>query len=249
MRVSNLALLAALAVALFGAEPASAGQENWFIFGKRSVETDRAPAPRVNRRNVRAPSYRERQVRSRQALPARQSTSVRKPRRLATTPTTSSVYQPARQYQRQTVAYYGDQAPGTVVIDTRERFLYHVHADGTATRYGVGVGRAGFEWRGTATIERKAEWPDWRPPKEMIAREKAKGRTLPEMMPGGPNNPLGARALYLYQGKRDTLYRIHGTNNPRSIGLAMSSGCIRMMNDDVTHLYNSVSMGTKVVVM
>ncbi|MCB1492636.1 MAG: L,D-transpeptidase [Rhodobiaceae bacterium] len=160
-----------------------------------------------------------------------------------------AAYQPAAAYRRQTVQYNGPEEPGTIVIDTHERFLFHVNGDGTATRYGVGVGRAGFEWSGTAQVGRKSEWPDWRPPAEMIEREKAKGRTLPDVMPGGPNNPLGARALYLYQGGNDTLYRIHGTNNPRSIGLAMSSGCIRMMNEDVTDLYSHVSIGTKVVVM
>ncbi|MEL6921803.1 MAG: L,D-transpeptidase [Pseudomonadota bacterium] len=157
--------------------------------------------------------------------------------------------QPARQidpmYLPQTVAYNGSHAAGTIVIDTRDRFLYLVNGDGTAKRYGVGVGKAGFEWSGTERITRKAEWPSWRPPASMIAREKKKGRHLPSFMPGGPENPLGARALYL----GSTLYRIHGTNAPWTIGQAMSSGCIRMRNEDVTDLYNRVRVGAKVVVL
>ncbi|MGP9821950.1 L,D-transpeptidase, partial [Salinarimonas sp. NSM] len=144
-------------------------------------------------------------------------------------------------YRRQTVAYEGRHAPGTIVIDTRNKFLYLVQEGGTALRYGVGVGREGFSWRGTERITRKAEWPDWRPPAAMRRRQPE----LPAFMPGGPSNPLGARALYL----GDTLYRIHGTNEPGSIGRAMSSGCIRMMNDDVVDLYQRVRVGTLVVVM
>lgn len=120
--------------------------------------------------------------------------------------------------------------------------------DGEAMRYGVGVGREGFAWAGRARIRRKAEWPKWTPPAEMIKRrpDLAKYRNG---MPGGPDNPLGARALYLYQGSRDTLYRIHGTNEPWTIGQAMSSGCIRLLNDDVKDLYNRVGLGTRVVVL
>ncbi|MEO1745269.1 MAG: L,D-transpeptidase [Pseudomonadota bacterium] len=148
-------------------------------------------------------------------------------------------------YLPQTVAYNGGHAPGTLVVDTRDRFLYLVNSDGTALRYGVGVGKAGFEWSGTEKITRKAEWPSWRPPASMIAREKKKGRHLPTYMAGGPSNPLGARALYL----GNTLYRIHGTNQPWSIGQAVSSGCIRMRNEDVTDLYTRVKVGAKVVVL
>ncbi|MFZ2101386.1 MAG: L,D-transpeptidase [Oricola sp.] len=144
----------------------------------------------------------------------------------------------------QTVAYNGPEAPGTIVIDTVDRFLYLVEANGQARRYGVGVGKPGFEWAGTHKITRKAEWPEWRPPAEMIQRERANGRILPVMMEGGPNNPLGARALYL----GSTLYRIHGTNAPWTIGQAVSSGCIRMRNEDVTELYQRVGVGTKVIV-
>jgi lipoprotein-anchoring transpeptidase ErfK/SrfK len=141
----------------------------------------------------------------------------------------------------QEVAFDGSQKPGTIVIDTSERFLYLVEADGRAMRYGVGVGREGFEWKGTKTIERKAEWPDWRPPSEMLKRRP----DLPTFMAGGPDNPLGARAMYL----AGTLYRIHGSNEPWSIGQAVSSGCIRMRNEDVIDLYGRVPVGTTVVVM
>ncbi|WP_265516577.1 L,D-transpeptidase [Nitratireductor luteus] len=145
----------------------------------------------------------------------------------------------------QEVNYDGPHKPGTIVVDTGQRFLYLVQPGGKARRYGVGVGKEGFSWSGTEKISQKREWPDWRPPAEMIAREKKKGRILPAHMKGGPSNPLGARALYL----GSTLYRIHGTNAPWTIGRAVSSGCIRMRNEDVTDLYNRVQVGTKVVVI
>ncbi|EKF41152.1 ErfK/YbiS/YcfS/YnhG protein [Nitratireductor indicus C115] len=145
----------------------------------------------------------------------------------------------------QVVDYSGKHGAGTVIVDTQQRFLFLVMKDGKARRYGVGVGKEGFGWNGTEKITQKREWPDWRPPAEMIAREKAKGRVLPAHMKGGPANPLGARALYL----GSTLYRIHGTNAPWTIGRAVSSGCIRMRNEDVMDLYNRVGVGTKVVVM
>ncbi len=142
------------------------------------------------------------------------------------------------------------RAPGDIVVNTRKRKLYFVLENGDAIEYGVGVGRAGFNWKGEAHIARKAEWPAWHPPKEMIARElKQYGRRLPNRMEGGPKNPLGARALYLFQGKKDTLYRIHGTNKPHTIGHAMSSGCIRMVNEEVIDLYNRVRVGAKVEVI
>jgi len=142
------------------------------------------------------------------------------------------------------VNYNGTQKPGTIIIDTSDRFLYLVQANGTAMRYGVGVGKTGFSWTGTEKITQKKVWPSWRPPAEMIAREKKKGRILPAFMDGGPSNPLGARALYL----GSTLYRIHGTNQPWSIGSAVSSGCIRMRNQDVEDLYTRVDVGTTVIV-
>jgi lipoprotein-anchoring transpeptidase ErfK/SrfK len=149
------------------------------------------------------------------------------------------------QYLPQMVAYESRQKPGTIVIDTNNRFLYLVMANGQARRYGVGVGKPGFEWAGEHKVTRKAEWPDWNPPAEMISREAAKGHYLPARMQGGPENPLGARAMYL----GSTLYRIHGTNAPWTIGSAVSSGCIRMRNEDVTDLYGRVDIGTKVIVM
>ncbi|WJH39089.1 L,D-transpeptidase [Aliirhizobium terrae] len=149
------------------------------------------------------------------------------------------------QFLPQTVAYDTAEKPGTIVIDTNNRFLYLVQDGGQAMRYGVGVGKPGFEWAGEHRVTRKAEWPSWVPPKEMIAREAAKGHYLPARMDGGPENPLGARAMYL----GSTLYRIHGTNAPWTIGSAVSSGCIRMRNEDVTDLYGRVDVGTKVIVM
>ena len=151
-------------------------------------------------------------------------------------------------YLPQVVSYDTHHPAGTIIVDPHNRFLYLVEENGQARRYGVGVGRAGFGWSGTATIQRRAEWPRWTPPASMIERQ-------PELeewrhgMPGGIDNPLGARALYLYEGGRDTLYRIHGTNQPWTIGQAMSSGCIRMRNEDVTDLYERVRIGARVVVL
>ncbi|MFD1695917.1 L,D-transpeptidase [Roseibium aestuarii] len=150
-----------------------------------------------------------------------------------------------REYRRKVVSYSGSEAPGTIVVDTKARYLYHVMGHGKAMRYGIGVGRDGFTWKGSQKITRMAKWPGWTPPPEMIARERQKGRKLPAHMPGGPQNPLGARALYL----GNTIYRIHGTNEDWSIGHAVSSGCIRMFNEDVEHLYEQVSVGTVVKVL
>jgi lipoprotein-anchoring transpeptidase ErfK/SrfK len=154
-----------------------------------------------------------------------------------------------KKYSRRNVNIKTSQPVGTIIINTDKKFLYHITGKNKATRYGVGVGREGFAWNGDATIKRKAKWPTWTPPAEMREREKAKGIILPITQKGGIDNPLGARALYLYQGNRDTLYRIHGTNQPWSIGLNLSSGCIRMLNSDVEHLYEKVKLGSKVVVM
>ena len=145
------------------------------------------------------------------------------------------------QFLRQRVDYQGSEAPGTIVIDTPNHFLYLVEPDGKAMRYGIGVGRPGFTWSGVHTISSMKEWPDWVPPKEMLQRQPY----LPHHMAGGPNNPLGARALYL----GSTLYRIHGSNEPWTIGHNVSSGCIRMRNADVVDLYSRVKLGTKVVVL
>jgi lipoprotein-anchoring transpeptidase ErfK/SrfK len=154
-----------------------------------------------------------------------------------------------RQFRRQVVDFKTKEAAGTIVVKPSQHFLYYVLGDGKAIRYGIGVGREGFGWSGTVTIGRKAEWPTWTPPPEMVARERARGRILPASMAGGPNNPLGARALYLYRGGNDTLYRIHGTSEPWTIGLNVSSGCIRMLNKDVVDLYNRAKVGAKVVVL
>jgi lipoprotein-anchoring transpeptidase ErfK/SrfK len=151
---------------------------------------------------------------------------------------------------KEVVPFKTKEAPGTVIINTGERRLYYVLPSGKAIRYGIGVGRQGFEWSGVAQIGFMRSWPEWHPPKEMIVRElRQYGRRLPDVMPGGPENPLGARALYLYQGSRDTLYRIHGTNAPQTIGQAMSSGCIRMLNEEVIDLHDRVRIGTKVIVI
>jgi len=143
--------------------------------------------------------------------------------------------------QRQVVNYPSREAPGTIIIDTPHTFLYYVLGNGKAMRYGIGVGREGFTWSGTKAVVRKAEWPDWYPPSEMIARQPY----LPRMTAGGPGNPLGARAMYI----GGTEYRIHGTNDPTTIGKHVSSGCIRLTNDDVIDLFNRVKVGSKVVVL
>jgi lipoprotein-anchoring transpeptidase ErfK/SrfK len=151
-------------------------------------------------------------------------------------------------FHRQIVPWEGIQEPGTIVVDPGERFLYHVMDNGSAVRYGVGVGRAGFAWSGEAHIAMKRRWPRWVPPEDMVYRD-ANALKWVNGMPGGPENPLGARALYLHANGEDTLYRIHGTNDPSSIGQAMSSGCIRMLNEDVADLFERVTKGTKVVVL
>ena len=152
-------------------------------------------------------------------------------------------------YHRQTVDYPTREAPGTLVIDPDQHFLYFVLGDGQAIRYGIGVGRTGFGWRGTVRVGNKAEWPVWTPPPVMIARERQRGHHLPAYMAGGPQNPLGARAMYLYGQSGDSGFRIHGTSEPWTIGLNVSSGCIRLINDDVIDLYDHVKVGAKVVVL
>jgi lipoprotein-anchoring transpeptidase ErfK/SrfK len=143
-------------------------------------------------------------------------------------------------YEKQEVFFRTTEAPGTIIIDTQNRFLYLVQGNNRALRYGIGVGRDGFQWSGLKKITRKQEWPDWRPPPEMIERQPY----LPRFMAGGPGNPLGARAMYL----GTTVYRIHGTNQPQTIGHAISSGCFRLVNDDVIDLYDRVPVGTKVII-
>jgi len=149
-------------------------------------------------------------------------------------------YKPDPKYKKQQVSYSTTEKPGTIIIETRKRFLYYVLGNGKALRYGIGVGRYGFTWKGTERLTRKAEWPDWHPPREMLERDP----DLPEFMEGGPKNPLGARALYL----GSTEYRIHGTAQPWTIGQAVSSGCIRLTNDNVIDLYSKAKIGAKVIV-
>lgn len=191
--------------------------------------TRRATAP-VQRRQVQQPQVRRANWWSPRQQPVRQQPRKQRPSR-----------QVAPQFLPTVVDYHGKHKPGTIVIDTNARYLYLVQNDGTARRYGVGVGKPGFEWAGTHKITRKAEWPDWRPPAAMRKRRP----DLPVFMAGGPDNPLGARALYL----GSTLYRIHGSNQPWTIGHAVSSGCIRMRNEDVMDLYERVRVGTRVIVM
>jgi lipoprotein-anchoring transpeptidase ErfK/SrfK len=149
-------------------------------------------------------------------------------------------YQLDPEWQKQVVLYRTTEAPGTIIVSTTERHLYLIQPGGRAIRYGIGVGRDGFQWQGLLNISKKAEWPDWTPPPEMIARQPY----LPRFMAGGPGNPLGARAMYLGA----TVYRIHGTNQPWTIGTKISSGCFRLVNADVSDLYDRVPVGTKVVV-
>ena len=149
-------------------------------------------------------------------------------------------YQLDPEWQKQMVLYRTNEVPGTIIVSTAERHLYLIQPGGRALRYGIGVGRDGFQWQGLVTITNKKEWPDWTPPPEMIARQPY----LPRFMAGGPGNPLGARAMYL----GTTVYRIHGTNAPETIGQAVSSGCFRLVNDDVVDLYARVQVGTHVIV-
>ena len=180
------------------------------------------------------------QAMPRTALYARPSPAT-EPTQVAYAPAAAPRRLPDARFQRQEVDYDGGHAAGTIVIDTPNKFLYLVQGDGRALRYGIGVGRPGFEWSGVKNISRKAEWPDWTPPAEMLLRRP----DLPRHMDGGPENPLGARAMYL----GSSLYRIHGTNEPATIGTNVSSGCIRLTNDDVTDLYDRVRVGAKVVVL
>lgn len=151
-------------------------------------------------------------------------------------------------FRRQMVTFRTAEVPGTIIIDGNQHFLYLVQPGGQAIRYGIGVGREGFGWAGIVRVGRRAEWPTWTPPAEMVARDPNAAKWAGGM-PGGPDNPLGARALYLYEGDSDTIYRIHGTVEPWTIGLDVSSGCIRMNNDDIIDLYSRVDVGAKVIVL
>jgi lipoprotein-anchoring transpeptidase ErfK/SrfK len=209
-----LAVASAMAAAFF-ATAASANPLEFFPFGQPfSYQQPAAQAPSFARDSYARDSY------------ARDS------------------YEGAEQgdrFRRQVVDFPSREAAGTVIVDTPHTYLYYVLGNGKAIRYGIGVGRDGFTWSGTETVSRKAEWPDWTPPAEMIARQPY----LPRFMAGGPSNPLGARAMYL----GNTIYRIHGTNAPETIGHNVSSGCIRLVNEDVMDLYGRVNVGTKVIVL
>lgn len=210
----------------------------------RRVSRDYAPRPVYRRVVRRLPDggvlvQPGRQVVRRMPVDRVQTAGIAAPQKRIVQPQMNPIYLPRE------VDYPSDLKPGSIVIDSPNKFLYYVRGDGTARRYGVGVGKDDMGWTGTQNVSRKAEWPEWRPPAEMIAREKAKGRVLPAFMAGGEANPLGARALYL----GSTLYRIHGTNAPWTIGTQASSGCIRMRNQDVIELYEMVKVGAKVVVM
>ncbi|MFN7009359.1 MAG: L,D-transpeptidase [Allorhizobium sp.] len=244
-----LAALAGLCVTLTAMQPASASDR----YGSRPpvIVSPDLSAPWVmqlggaQRPVVYAPRAVQPQVRTYQRQVQR-----RAPQATLVQPAAARPNKPVRTqidpiFLPQMVAYETPHKPGTIVIDTNNRFLYLVTGNGQARRYGVGVGKPGFEWAGKHKITAKKEWPDWTPPREMIAREAAKGHYLPARMDGGPENPLGARAMYL----GSTLYRIHGTNAPWTIGSGVSSGCIRMRNEDVVDLYERVNVGTTVIVM
>jgi lipoprotein-anchoring transpeptidase ErfK/SrfK len=210
---------AALAVATLAAVPAEAAQPQPFPF------LPFLPQPAAMQPMAYAPT--EPSMPTVQALPQDDEASP-------------AAELPAR-LKRQIVGYATREAPGTIIVDTPNTYLYYVLGNGRALRYGIGVGRDGFTWSGVQSITRKAEWPDWTPPPEMIARQPY----LPRHMAGGPGNPLGARAMYL----GGTIYRIHGTNAPSTIGTHVSSGCIRLTNDDVADLYARVNVGAKVIVL
>jgi lipoprotein-anchoring transpeptidase ErfK/SrfK len=207
--------------------------------------TGRDPTPAA--RPSPDPQAMPRVMRSREPEPARDPFTGEPVRRqMAALPQRGEIDRPIERvldprFERQQVAYTGPHRPGTIIIDTNQKFLFLVQEGGQALRYGIGVGRPGFEWKGVKSITRKAEWPDWRPPEAMLRRRP----DLPRFMEGGLNNPLGARALYL----GSSLYRIHGTNEPHTIGQAVSSGCFRMTNDDVIDLYNRVRVGMRVIVI
>ena len=251
----TILLAGTAAIAALAAQPASAQSRYaerpplvvspdlsapWVMQLKRSPQGRRYAAPAVREQvSLRpAPAMRRQMERQRRAVDPNVRTAA-----VAAPPAQRFTMDPM--FLPQEVDYASEEKPGTIIIDQQSKFLYFIRGDGKARRYGVGVGKEGMDWRGVEPVTRKAEWPDWRPPAEMIARERAKGRILPAHMPGGEANPLGARALYL----GSTLYRIHGTNAPWTIGTNNSSGCIRMRNQDVIELYEMVKVGTKVIVM
>jgi lipoprotein-anchoring transpeptidase ErfK/SrfK len=223
-----IALFAAtIATAMMFSVPAHAG---FFSFGKEKTTTD-IKLVSLQTKNTKMGWM---QVLADDSTPA-------KPKKVKANVKTDINHSPIA---RKLVAFETDIAPGTIVIDNSDRRLYHVISKGLAVEYGIAIGKEGFGWTGTEVVTAKNEWPTWTPPEEMRVREARKGHMLPEKMEGGIDNPLGARAMYL----GSTQYRIHGTNQPNSIGKAASSGCFRMANEDVEHLYASVTIGTKVII-
>lgn len=199
--------------------------------------------PEVVRRVERRPVVQYRKVQRRGLFDRRPVEQPVEQAALQSRTAASQAFDP--KFLPQVVSYQTKYKPGTIVVDTQTRFLYLVMAEGKARRYGVGVAKPGFEWTGEQKISRKAKWPDWRPPQDMRSREAAKGNVLPAFVAGGEANPLGARAMYL----GSTLYRIHGTNAVWTIGFGVSSGCIRLRNEDVSDLYERVGVGARVIVM
>ena len=214
-----------------------------FLFGDRPVQDPRyQPEPMYQQQ----PAYYGREPMPPQQGYPQQAYPLQAYPQQAYPQAEQQVYDPRQRpfdpkYEKQEVDYHGSEGAGTIVIDTPNKFLYLVEGSGRALRYGIGVGRPGFTWAGVKTISAKREWPDWTPPSEMLARRP----DLPRHMEGGPENPLGARAMYL----GSTLYRIHGSNEPWTIGTNVSSGCIRMRNEDVIDLYGRVNVGTRVIVL
>ncbi|WP_374730163.1 L,D-transpeptidase [Stappia sp.] len=236
LRILSLALALACAPAILSATLASPAK----------ADTRAGAPPLLLSPDLTEPWILQLQPHRRSVRPQVAPRQIQRPRHAAVRPSAPAKPQSRRlaidpRFLPTTVAYNGPEKPGTIVIDTEARYLYLVERGGFARRYGVGVGRPGFEWAGTHRVTRKAEWPDWRPPAEMRKRQPG----LPKFMPGGPDNPLGARALYL----GSTLYRIHGSNEPWTIGRAVSSGCIRMRNEDVVDLYQRVPVGATVKVI
>ena len=233
-----------------GIQLAHHSEAEWREFlRKRRLKRKRLRRERARRAAIAKKRYLRRERLKRQKLRAAKKRRLTKKRRVAVVkrPRKNVVAKAPDLFERQQVKYETREKPGTLIVETSTKYLYYVQKNNTAIRYGVAVGKQGFAWSGTSTIKRKVEWPTWYPPKEMIKR-KPKLRKWENGQPGGPDNPLGAAALYLFQGEKDTLYRIHGTNAPSSIGTASSSGCIRMRNEDIQHLYSMVGTGTKVIV-
>lgn len=223
---------------------------------KTLFELMRERMEKLQEENKKAAAARRRKAKKAAKRPAKnkaRQTAKRQENRLQTARRDAKVKQNATsidpKYTPQRVRYLSKHPRGTIVVDTKKRFLYLVEGPGIARRYGVGVGREALAWNGTAEVGAKKEWPSWTPTKEMIKREPGKYAKYADGMPGGPTNPLGARAIYLFDKGWDTFYRIHGTTQPQSIGQAVSNGCIRMVNDHVIDLYARVKIGAKVVVL